>query len=64
MTPDERQLIASLFDRMGSYSLPEKDAEAEALTNSRVAGLRDAPYMLVQSVLVSSVLLTSSNTLN
>ncbi len=52
MTPDERQLIASLFDRMGSYSLPEKDAEAEALINSRVAGLRDAPYMLVQSVLV------------
>ena len=52
MTPDERQLIASLFDRMRGYALPEKDAEAEALINSQVAGLRDAPYMLVQSVLV------------
>src|SRR5262245_61177233 len=52
MTPDERQLITGLFDRMRGYSLTEKDGEAETLINGQVAGLRDAPYMLVQSVLV------------
>src|SRR5262245_46628694 len=52
MTPEERQLIAGLFDRMRGFSLPEKDREAEALINEQVAGVRDAPYMLVQSVLV------------
>lgn len=52
MTPDERQLITGLFDRMRSYSLTDKDAEAETLIGQQVAGLRDAPYMLVQSVLV------------
>jgi hypothetical protein len=52
MTPDERQLITGLFDRMRGFSLGEKDAEAETLISSQVAGLRDAPYMLVQSVLV------------
>jgi hypothetical protein len=25
MTPEERQLIAGLFDRMRGYGLPEKD---------------------------------------
>lgn len=52
MTPDERQLITGLFDRMRGFSLADKDGEAEALINSQVTSLRDAPYMLVQSVLV------------
>jgi len=52
MTPEERQLITGLFDRMRSFSLPEKDGEAEALINERVRTLPDAPYMLVQSVLI------------
>ncbi len=52
MTPEERQLIAGLFDRMRGFSLADKDGEAEALIDRQVAGLRDAPYMLVQSVLV------------
>ncbi len=52
MTPEERQLITGLFDRMRGYSLTDKDAEAETLIGQQVAGLRDAPYMLVQSVLV------------
>ena len=52
MTPEERQLVTGLFDRMRNYSLPEKDGEAEALINERVRALPDAPYMLVQSVLV------------
>jgi uncharacterized protein len=52
MTPDERQLIMGLFDRMRGYALAEKDGEAETLISQQVSGLRDAPYMLVQSVLV------------
>jgi uncharacterized protein len=52
MTPEERQLISGLFDRMRGFTLTDKDGEAEALINSQVTGLRDAPYMLVQSVLV------------
>jgi uncharacterized protein len=52
MTPEERQLIAGLFDRMRSFSLPEKDREADALISEQVRAAPDAPYMLVQSVLV------------
>src|SRR5262245_7728911 len=52
MTPEERQLIAGLFDRMRGHSLPEKDRDAEALINEQVRAIPDAPYMLVQSVLV------------
>jgi hypothetical protein len=52
MTPEERQLVAGLFDRMRNYRLPEKDGEAEALIDEQVRAVPDAPYMLVQSVLV------------
>jgi len=52
MTPEERQLIGGLFDRMRGYRLPEKDSEAEALINERARGVPDAAYMLVQSVLI------------
>ena len=52
MTPEERQLIAGLFDRMRGFALAEKDGEAEALINQSMSSVRDASYMLVQSVLV------------
>ena len=52
MTPEERQLITGLFDRMRGFALAEKDGEAEALINEQRAGVKDAPYMLVQSVLM------------
>lgn len=52
MNSDERQLITGLFDRMRGFALAEKDGEAEALISAQMAGVRDAPYMLVQSVLV------------
>ena len=52
MTPEERQLITGLFDRMRGFGSPEKDKEAEALINQAVRTMPDAPYMLVQSVLV------------
>jgi uncharacterized protein len=52
MTPEERQLINGLFDRMRSFGTPEKDRDAEALINQAVRATPDAAYMLVQSVLV------------
>lgn len=52
MTPEERQLISDLFDRMRSYGAPEKDRDAEDLINRSVRTNPDAPYLLVQSVLV------------
>ena len=52
MTPEERQMITGLFDRMRSYGTPEKDREAEAIINDAVRSTPDAAYMLVQSVLV------------
>jgi uncharacterized protein len=61
MTPDERQLINGLFDRMRGYDLPQKDREAEALINQAVRATPDAPYMLVQSVLVQEQALEAAN---
>jgi hypothetical protein len=61
MTPDERQLINGLFDRMRGYDLPQKDREAEALINQAVRAMPDAPYMLVQSVLVQEQALEAAN---
>jgi hypothetical protein len=52
MTPEERQLIAGLFERMRGFGAPEKDRDAEALINQQIRALPDASYMLVQSVLV------------
>jgi uncharacterized protein len=61
MTPDERQLISGLFDRMRAYDLPQKDREAEALITQSVRATPDAPYMLVQSVLVQEQALEAAN---
>lgn len=52
MTPEERQLIGDLFERMRSTGLSEKDREAEAFINQAVRATPDAAYKLVQSVLV------------
>jgi uncharacterized protein len=52
MTPEERQLITGLFDRMRGFALTGKDGEAETLINQQVGSMPDAAYMLVQSVLV------------
>lgn len=61
MTPEERQLISSLFDRMRSHGAPEKEREAEALINQSLRANPDAGYMLVQSVLVQEQTLQAAN---
>ena len=52
MSPEERDMIGGLFDRMRSFGTPEKDRDAEAFISQNVRRMPDAPYMLVQSVLV------------
>jgi len=61
MTPEERQLIAGLFERMRGFGAPEKDRDAETLINQSVRAMPDAPYMLVQSVLVQEQALQAAN---
>ncbi len=52
MTPAERQLIDNLFDRMQRLAPINKDREAEQMIQEGVREMPDAPYLLVQSVLV------------
>ncbi|MEQ1713878.1 MAG: DUF2076 domain-containing protein [Hyphomicrobium sp.] len=61
MNSDERQLITDLFSRMQSHGLAEKDPQAAALIAERVRAMPDAPYMLVQSVLVQEMALQQAD---
>jgi uncharacterized protein len=61
MNSEERQLISDLFQRMRSYGAPDKDRDAEALINQQIRANPDAPYMLVQSVLVQEQALEAAN---
>ena len=54
MTPEERELIAGLFERMRSMGAIDKDREAEDFIARSTRQVPDAAYMLVQSVLVRS----------
>ena len=60
MTPDERQLITGLFDRMQQQGLGDKDREAESLIHDLVRRNPDAVYMMVQSVIVQEMALQNS----
>lgn len=57
MTPDERQLITGLFDRLRQTGLPEKDRDADQLIKDALRQMPDAGYMLVQSVIVQEMAL-------
>lgn len=52
MNADEQNLIRGLFDRISAQGAIEKDAQADALIRDGVSRNADAPYLLVQSVLV------------
>ena len=60
MTPEEQNLISSLFDRLRQASNQPKDAEADQLIRSKVAEIPTAPYMLVQSTLVMQQALSNA----
>ncbi|WP_439542902.1 DUF2076 domain-containing protein [Hyphomicrobium sp.] len=52
MTPEERQLVTGLFDRLQNIEPVAKDRDADQLIRDAVRQVPDAPYLLVQSVLV------------
>ena len=61
MSPEERQLLTGLFDRIqGSANVP-RDPEAEALIANAIRTQPYAPYFLTQAVLVQNQALEAAN---
>jgi hypothetical protein len=52
MTPEERDLVAELFDRLAALEDAQRDPEAERLIRDGLRQAPNAPYALVQTVLV------------
>lgn len=52
MTPEESDLINGLFERLRNISPAAKDADAEQSIRRQLASQPDAPYYLVQALLV------------
>jgi uncharacterized protein len=61
MTPEERQMIANVFDRMRAVGRFEKDRDADAFINQSVRQMPDSPYLLIQSVLVQEQALAGAD---
>jgi uncharacterized protein len=57
MTPQEKDLIAALLGRLGQAAGQAKDPEADQLIRQAVAAQPDAPYLLVQTVLIQDMAL-------
>jgi hypothetical protein len=52
MTPQERQMLGDLFERVKATGATPRDAEAEAFINDAVHTAPFSPYVLAQTVLV------------
>src|SRR5271170_6955459 len=52
MTPEERQMLGRLFQRVNSAAATQRDPEAESFINNSVRAAPHAPYVLAQTVLV------------
>ena len=52
MTPEERNLVIELFDRLATLEDAARDPEAERLIRDGLRQAPNAPYALVQTVLV------------
>jgi hypothetical protein len=57
MTPQERDLITQLLGRLAQAGGQPKDPEADQLIRQTVAAQPDAPYYLVQTVLIQDMAL-------
>ncbi|CAA7615456.1 conserved hypothetical protein [Candidatus Terasakiella magnetica] len=62
MNPQERELIQSVFDRLAKMAGAPKDPEAEAMIVERLRALPDAPYHLVQAVVVQELTIKQAET--
>ncbi|HXY58754.1 MAG TPA: DUF2076 domain-containing protein [Methylocystis sp.] len=61
MSPEERQLLAGLFDRVKANASAPRDADAEAFINEQVKAVPVAPYLLAQTVIVQDFALQEAN---
>src|ERR1041384_4376024 len=61
MTPQERQLINELFQRLSSLENTPRDPDAEAMIREGLRRSPNAVYSLVQSVLVQDEALKAAN---
>ena len=52
MTPEERQMLGDLFQRVNSAAATQRDPEAESFVTDAVRAAPHAPYVLAQTVLV------------
>jgi uncharacterized protein len=52
MTPEERQMLGGLFQRVNSAAVTQRDPEAESFISDAVRAAPHAPYVLAQTVLV------------
>ncbi|PKU23789.1 DUF2076 domain-containing protein [Telmatospirillum siberiense] len=55
MTPQERDLIQGVFDRLARSGVGQKDAEAERMIQDQMPRVPDAAYGLVQAVIVQEM---------
>jgi len=60
MTPQEQQLITELFARLKQTPAQAKDADAAQLIRKGVMENPDAPYLLVQTVLIQDMALSQA----
>lgn len=58
MTPQERDLILNVFDRLSRIAGGAKDREAEALIHERMRAIPDSAYNLVEAVVVQEQAIT------
>ncbi|MEJ0095869.1 MAG: DUF2076 domain-containing protein [Methylocella sp.] len=61
MSPEERQLLTGLFERIQSAAANPRDKEAEAFIQDAVRALPYAPYLLAQTVIVQDQALRAAN---
>jgi len=61
MSPEERQLLTGLFDRIRGAANAARDQEAEALIQDATRAQPYAPYFLAQTVLVQDQALRAAN---
>lgn len=61
MSPEERQLLTGLLDRIKGAATTPRDPEAEALITNAVRAMPYAPYFLAQAVIVQNQALDAAN---
>jgi uncharacterized protein len=61
MTPEERQMLAGLFERVASTASTPRDPQAETFIADAVRSVPYAPYVLAQTVLVQQQALENAS---